>query len=226
MEWAVVSWLFLLLVSMPLPAWIGGRGRDAVVGQGTPDRKVVERLELRSFDSEHVVQSVVEVATDPRSPEPRGFGLQIEDMPEQSSFPVKLAIAPGVRFDDGLEFAQHAERETTVARNRLVAAHGFCEGPAVGRRQPDKRKMSGRVLGCAPLEVRAQALAQRSRRGRMTGQRIKAGFEPFHPMDEEDGVEPRRKAPNVPGCDRPGEQAIQQAIEDVGAHPELAVEAL
>ena len=208
------------------PARIGWQCRNSVIRQGASDGEMIERLKLRAADSEDLVQGVVEVATDAGAAESFGFGLQIENMPQKSGLPVQLAVAPGVGADDGFEFAEHAEREATVARNCLMAVHGPRNDAAIGSQQPDEGKMCRRAGRRLPLEIPAQLLAESVRRRRVARQRIDAGLKPFNPMDEEDGMDAWRKIPDVPRGIRPIEQGIQHAIEDICAHRGFAVEAL
>src|SRR6266700_1656664 len=191
------------------PARIGRQRRNAVICQGTSDGEMVERLKLRIGDSEDLMQGVVEIAADAGAAQSFGFGLQIENVSQESGFPMQLTVAPGIGADDGLEFAEHAEREAAVAGNRLMAVHGPRNDPAIGSQQPDKGKMWGRVFGRLPLEIPAQLLAESVRRRRMARQRIDAGLESFDPMNEENGMKARREIPDIPRGIRP----IQKAIE-------------
>lgn len=78
------------------------------------------------------MQGVVEIAADAGAAEAFGFGLQIQNLPQQSGLPVQLAVAPGVGADDGFEFAEHAHGKATVAGDRLMAVHGPGNDPAIG----------------------------------------------------------------------------------------------
>ncbi|MEJ1964593.1 MAG: hypothetical protein WDO56_24810 [Gammaproteobacteria bacterium] len=66
------------------------------------------------------MKRVVEEAADAGAAQPERLGFEIQHVPEQSRFPMKLPVTPGIFRHRLLELRQHGEREARVAREPLM----------------------------------------------------------------------------------------------------------
>ena len=70
------------------------RGQARIVDRAA-DREVIERLERKVLEPEHLMHRVVEVAADARGPHACRLGFEIQDLPDQPGFPEQPSIEPG-----------------------------------------------------------------------------------------------------------------------------------
>lgn len=118
---------------------IGWDRLQSEIFQRLSNREVVERLPGAVFQAKELMQKVVMKTTDPRSSNPGGLCLKIEQLADQSAFPVKTAIETGpILLQDWLEARQHSKREHPVGCYSLVAAHDLGGIPAVSFLQQEE----------------------------------------------------------------------------------------
>src|SRR5262249_37302985 len=67
----------------------------AAVLDGSPNREIIKALEAIAGKAEQLVAGIVEVAADACPAYPNSLGLEIEHLPEDSSFPEQAAVPPG-----------------------------------------------------------------------------------------------------------------------------------
>src|SRR5579871_6863764 len=103
---------------------IRGQGGQPGVIDGRPDREVIEALKGIGANAKEFVKDVVEVATDTGRTDAGGFRLQVKHLTEHPGFPEKAPIPPRAPVTNRVaELSEHAEAESAVRGDRLVAAH-------------------------------------------------------------------------------------------------------
>src|SRR5215831_14978622 len=82
------------------------------------NREVVEALPSAISQAQGIVHHVIEVTTDASGSHPRGFGCQIEALPDHACLPEQLPIrVRSTRSQDGLKLRQHSQTECSISSN-------------------------------------------------------------------------------------------------------------
>jgi ribosomal protein L35AE/L33A len=133
---------------------IGGRGRQSRIENGAPDAELIEALELAADETEGSVHGVVEKAADPRGLKADGFGFQIEQLPEETAFPMERSVEPGTQLSEArLECGDHRHAEDAVGGDVLYASQGSGKIARVAFFKGEQGKVGRTFFGPLPDEM-------------------------------------------------------------------------
>ena len=91
---------------------------------GAADGEVIEALKGIGANAEEVVKDIVEVAADTGRTDAGSFRFQVKHLTKHPGFPEKSPIPPRAPVTDRVaELSEHAEAESAVGGDLLVAAH-------------------------------------------------------------------------------------------------------
>src|SRR3954470_844782 len=100
---------------LPLTA-VSALRRQARVLDGHAHREVIQRLPRVPGQPEHLVHRIVIEAADARAAGAGGFGLEVQHLTDEATFPEQPAIEPvAVRTQRGFEPREHPETEEPIA---------------------------------------------------------------------------------------------------------------
>src|SRR5467141_1087710 len=105
---------------------IGRTGRQPSVFPRAAHGEMVKALEGVVREAHQFMHGIVEETADASGSHALGFGFQVEDLPDHAGFPEQMAIAMGSRLKFLSKPRDHAQRESAVASNGLVATDRRC----------------------------------------------------------------------------------------------------
>src|ERR1019366_2310184 len=102
---------------------VGCAGRQPSVFPRAAHCEMVKALEGIVWETHQFVHGIVEETADAGSSDALGFGFQVEDLPDHARFPKQMPIAIGSRLKFPPKPRDHAQRESAVASDGLLAAY-------------------------------------------------------------------------------------------------------
>src|SRR5271169_5542387 len=105
---------------------VGGARRQPRVFPRSAHGEMVKALEGVVRKTHQFMHGIVEETADAGCSHALGFGFQVENLPDHAGFPKQMAIAPGCRLKILPKPRDHAQRESAVASDGLLAAYRRC----------------------------------------------------------------------------------------------------